>query len=438
MVINPKVVDYIQHYISQGYSIDKIKQFLLANNISEKDIDDAINYINSNTGSNLVINPALELQLRNYIQTQLNSGYNIDLIKNALVSQGFSPNIVNKVVSDLNNVNINVKHEVNISKGTIIGIVASIFIVAVVVFGLFNLNMFSTKESLLDIAINTNAYSFMAGETVSYQLHITNMGSESRFDATIKYLVVDDADSIITRKEETIAVQTTASVTRTIQLPQNIKPGKYYLRAIADYGSNKQAKSSAEFEVVQKVTEKKPITYVPPANNQNPGTGTKPGGTVTRNTSQTFGDVLINVRQIAQTNGEIASANCARLVNDQKDICYSVVADSSQQIYYCDRITGATYKDNCYLAFVMKGNVDVCDKISDNSSKEFCNQLRIVQLMNKYYKENNTEKILELSKQFNPNVYNSNPTVPTYEQVYTEPVTIMDIINTGNETNSSG
>jgi hypothetical protein len=50
--------------------------------------------------------------------------------------------------------------------------------------------------------------------------------------------------------------------------------------------------------------------------------------------------------------------------------------------------------------------------------------------MDKYYKENNTEKILELGKQFNPAIIqNNNPQIQTNEHIYTEPVTVMDIIN---------
>ena len=445
--INPKIVEYIKYYASQGYSIDRIKQFLISNNISPKEVDEAITQFNQSTVP--INNPTLELQIKNYIQTQLNYGYNIEVIKSALIRQGFNSNIINKVANDLNNVNINVKHEVNISKGTIIGVVAAIFIVGLIVFGVLNFSIFKPKESLMDITITNMADSYLPGENINFQIDVTNMGATQKFDSTIKYLIVDDTGKVITRKEETLAVQTTASVNRNIQLPQNILPGKYSLQAISDYG-NKEATSKSEFEVVQKVAEKTPATYTPPTtsdtstdnntintntesniNNNNPS--------IPINTEKTFGEMLTVIRQTAKNNPESAANNCIKLTSaEQKDICYSTVADASQSYNYCDKIVSTEYKDNCYLAFVMNGNVDVCDKITDNSSKTFCQQLHLVQMMDQYSKENNTEKILELSKQFNPSIIqNTNPQVNTYEYTYNEPVSIMDIVNENTPTDNS-
>ena len=437
--INPKIVDYVKYYASQGHSIDRIKQFLLANNIPPQEIDEAIAQVNQSSVP--VNNPTLELQLKNYIQTQLNHGYNVEVIKSALIGQGFNPNVVNKVANDLNNVNINVKHEVNVSRVTIIGIVTAIFIVGLVVFGIFNFSMFKPDESLMDITVSSSAYSYLPGENVNYQIHVTSMGTTQRFDAVIKYLIVDDAGTVITRREETLAVETTTSHNRNLQLPSTVKPGKYYLQAIADY-NNKQAKSSFEFEVVEKVAEKKPITYVPPietkpttpttntpsTNNNNPNIPITP--TVT-SSGKTFGDVLTEVKQIAQSEPESAASNCLKLAStEQKDICFSTLADASKSHAYCDRISKIDYKDNCFLAFAIKENIDVCNKITENASKALCEQLILIQLMDKYYKENNTAMILELSKKFNPSVISSDgPQVQTYEYTYNEPVSIMDIVN---------
>jgi hypothetical protein len=266
------------------------------------------------------------------------------------------------------------------------------------------------------------------------------MGSTQRFDAIVKYVVVDDLDEIITRKQETLAIETTVSVNRNIKLPETIKPGKYYLQVIADY-NNKQAESASEFEVVEKAIEKKPSIYVPPTPIKEPTTNVKqntsknPTITIpsTTNNGKTLGEVLTEARETALDNPQSAANDCARLSSsEQKDICYSTVADSSQESSYCDKISGTTYRDNCYLAFVIKLNLDSCDKITATSDKAFCEQLNLVRLMNKYYEENNTEKILELKEKFNPSVIqNNNPQVQTYEYAYNEPVTIMDIINDG-------
>jgi hypothetical protein len=391
------------------------------------------------------------MQLRNYVQTQLNSGYTIELIKSALIGRGFDPNTVNKIAGELGNAsiqNIHVRHEVNVSKGTIIGIVAMIFIVGLVVYGIFNFSMLKPKEALMDITVSTNTYAYVSGENVNYQLHITNMGSLQRFDALVKCVIVDDAGTVITRKEETLAVETTASVNRNIQLPQNTKPGKYNLQIIADYGRNLVAKSSTEFEVVQKAIDR-PTTYVPPVVStqinestvQSDGHG--PDSESITSTSpnievdKTFGGLLTEVRQGAKSNPGYASNICSKIASiEQKDVCYSVLADESQLSGYCEKVSDIARRDNCYLSFVMKGNVDICDKITDGTSKSFCEQLHIIQLMDKYYRENNTEKIMELSKQFNPDVIKNNPQVQTYEYTYTETATIsiLDVMSDADAT----
>ncbi|MGV8140899.1 MAG: hypothetical protein ACP5NW_00495 [Candidatus Woesearchaeota archaeon] len=411
-------------------------------------MDEAITYFQSSKSSNTNDNSTNpEMQLKNYMQTQLNSGYNIELIKSSLIGAGYDAGMVNKVANDLRNMNINVKHEVSVSKGTIIGIVAVIFIVGLVVYGIFNFSIFKPDEALMDVTVSTNTYAYAPGENINYQLHITNMGSLQRFDAIIKCVIVDDLGNVITRKEETLAVQTTASVNRNIQLPQNTKPGRYNLQIIADYGKNMMAKSSAEFEVIQKSVII-PSTDIPSSggsqteNNDNINTG-QTGGQGTSNTGttgtssnveidKTFGNLLTEVRQTAKNNPELASSTCTKISSiEQRDVCYSVMADSSRMYSYCDKISDDIKKDNCYLSFVMKGNVDICHKILDDTSKSFCEQLHIIQLMDKYYRENNTEKIMELSKQFNPEIIKIDPQVQTYEYTYTETakISISDVMS---------
>ena len=82
--INQKIVEYIKYYSNQGHSIDKIRRFLIANNTPQKDVDEAIEFINKSHQTVLATNPALEMQIKNYIQTQLRNGYAIEIIKNSL------------------------------------------------------------------------------------------------------------------------------------------------------------------------------------------------------------------------------------------------------------------------------------------------------------------------------------------------------------------
>ncbi len=424
----------------------------MTSNIKESDIDEAIKNISS--GNSNSSNQALEQQLRNYIQVQVRNGYSIDILRSTLIGQGFDQGVVGKVINDINNgnVNINVKHEVNFSSKTIIGISIAIILIGIVIYGVFNLGLFQ-NSTLLDISISTDSSAYLAGDNINYQIQMTNMGSQNRFDATVKYIISDDANTVLARKEETLAVETNTRVSRTIQIPQNLQPGKYYLVATADYG-NKQAKSSIEFEVVATEQDKTNAAASQniPANNQNnlpaQGQQNNNGQNTNDNTNQqvvggttiTFGQEIDNIKREALTNPNAAIKDCDS-IGDQEhiEICYSTVAETSQNTNYCEYIKDDSRKDNCYMSFVVAGNTEVCDKITDANNKDFCKQLNIVQQMNEYYKENNTEKILELSKQFNPGVYNSNPQVQTYEYHYNDTVTILAVSTNNNATsNSSG
>jgi hypothetical protein len=163
-------------------------------------------------------------------------------------------------------------------------------------------------------------------------------------------------------------------------------------------------------------------------------TPTTPGTTTASGGKTSFGDSLSIIRQQSLTNPQAAFNNCLKFSNpDQKDICLGEIAYNTNKVNYCDQIGNTQKKDNCYLAFVIGGNTQICDKITDSTTKQYCNQARIVEQMNYYYQQGDTEKVLELSKQFEPAIYNANPTPTNYQNVYNQQSTLNmeDFILTG-------
>jgi len=399
----------------------------------QRDVDEAIAYVSTQNAQ--PFSSPLESQIRNYFQAQSHNGYNVLQIKNSLLNQGYPPIIVNKIAEEFSTVNL--KHEVHFSKGTIIGILLVIIVASISYFSITTLFNKSTT-SLLDVSISTDKYTFNPGDFITFQVHATNMGSKDRFDVILKYTILDESNKAVANKDETIALQTSASLDRNIMIPSSVQQGKYKLQVTASYGSN-NAKSTSEFEVVPKSSIKNNATppIILPQNttitNPNDIPAYVPPATVNTgiNTGKTFGELLSSVKATSKTDPESVVSDCSNLASlDQKYICFSVIADSSESYEYCSRVDNLEYKDNCYLSFVLKGNLDVCQYITDKDNKAFCDQLRLVQLMNQYYQDNDTAKVLELSKEFNPDIYNSNPEIKTYEYTYSEPVTVMDIVNT--------
>jgi hypothetical protein len=127
------------------------------------------------------------------------------------------------------------------------------------------------------------------------------------------------------------------------------------------------------------------------------------------------------IRNETVSDDTLDSKECNKFTSqEQKDVCLSIVADLSQKSIYCTRVQTQKYADNCYLTLVYNGDTNVCEKIVETSLKEFCMQVRIVKQMNAYYRNNETDKVVELNKAFKPNIYNSNPVVIDYTNVYAQ------------------
>jgi hypothetical protein len=422
----------VQDALRKGYDINTVKNWLLKNNANPHELEEVIRLVssqNTNTAQAAYSTPDIEMQLRNYVQQQLRNGYAADMIRMALIRQGHNAFLVDKIINE--NVNINIRHEVHVSGKTIFGIVFSLFLVAGLVYILFFSNLILNKNiPLLDVSIQSNKDTYYPGDIITYNIELISTGTQKRFDANVRYVILDENDAVKKSYSETIAVETRATSSGSITIPTTLNPGRYYLKAIVDYGGETPASSMTEIYITAKEDTGQPEIIIPTGTvRDNTTTTTINTNTNTQQTTtkETFGDTINIVRQQAKINANIAVRICDRSQSqDQKDICYSTVAEASSNSSYCDIITKTTYRDNCYLSFIMTGDTKVCDKIIDNSTKLYCNQIRIVEQMNYYYQQNNTAKILELSKQFEPSIYNSNPAPITYNNEYKQPATIDD------------
>jgi len=65
------------------------------------------------------------------------------------------------------------------------------------------------------------------GEFLPFSVKLINFGLTRRVDVTIKYQVFDSANTEVFSEIETVAVETTASFVKQVQLPDDISPGRY-------------------------------------------------------------------------------------------------------------------------------------------------------------------------------------------------------------------
>jgi len=444
--INQKYIEYVKNAVSQGHDLASIRSFMLKNNMPQSEVDQAIAYISNNTKNatpnNILptqtISP-IEIQLRSYVSTQQSRGYSIDAIKQSLIQQGYSQFLIDKIINQ-NSINIHVKHEV--SGKTLIVVFLGIIILGALGYIFFYTDILGNKElALLDASINIDKSEYNIGDSISYNIELTSMGSKNRFDANINYLVIDSSGKTRKTYSETIAVDTRSSKPGKIPL-DNLPAGSYNLKAIVSYGGSSNAESSVTFDIISPQTASQPDNTKTPTvqtnPNQNPTTNPAPITSPSSGQSNLpdiiqisptdkFGDTLAIIRNQAKNNPATAAANCAKFTSStQKDICYSAVADSSGKPVYCDYIKSVDDKDNCYFAFVIYGNTDVCVKINDSQMNAYCNQVKIVYQMNHYNQIGDTAKVQELYKQWNPTVYNSGIQPKNYDNIYNQPTTLKN------------
>ena len=75
---------------------------------------------------------------------------------------------------------------------------------------------------------------------------------------------------------------------------------------------------------------------------------------------------------------------CSQVPENNKDLCLYRKSESSTDEEFCSQIANIQYR-------------------------QYCEQTIIVNLMNLYYQQNSTEKVLELNARFDPKIYNSRP-----------------------------
>ncbi len=105
------------------------------------------------------------------------------------------------------------------------------------------------RKSLFDIGISLDNKNIKSGQDLGFNLNLFNLGETGRVDAIVEYLIKDFEGNVIAKKEETVAVETRASLNNKFNIPLNLVSGKYSIAAIVKYG-NFSGVSSDTFEVI--------------------------------------------------------------------------------------------------------------------------------------------------------------------------------------------
>ena len=93
----------------------------------------------------------------------------------------------------------------------------------------------SPEDKLLDVKVEPLRETVKAGDKIPLQIDIYNLGQSKKVDVQLNIqLLTVDLDEVIKETEESLAVQTSVSILRTIKIPAYLN-GKYVVKVIAHY-----------------------------------------------------------------------------------------------------------------------------------------------------------------------------------------------------------
>jgi len=92
------------------------------------------------------------------------------------------------------------------------------------------------------------------GEILPISVKLINFGGGQRVDVTIDYQILCSNNVVVFSQSETVAVETTASFVKNIQIPLDLSPGEYIASSKITYeGQEVPATSKFEFTVERKI-----------------------------------------------------------------------------------------------------------------------------------------------------------------------------------------
>jgi len=357
-----------------------------------------------------------------YLQDNLRKGYDSNTLRNFLIKNGHNSRDVDEAIRQA--YGTEVRHTIHFSPTTMISI-AGIFISLVVVSFLF-LNFFNlgTPEMLLDLNLDPVNVNVKAGENVVFISEIDNLGSSKRYDVFLKYELIDIAtNEIVSFKEETRAIETKGSKQIKVNVPLDLEPGNYMLRAIASYNGQKAVATLPveikEGEVIEElVVEEDETIQEEPIEETKEIEETKVEETEDNavdssigNSALTTFETLEKVEKIAKQDklgaekscnelqlqtskdlcfnkmGEVLGdrSYCNKIIDERtKDVCLSNIAQIMDKSEICESISRESRKDNCYMKFVLppKQDYTVCDKVINQYLRQSCESLKQLSKLN--------------------------------------------------------
>lgn len=341
--------------------------------------------------------------LASYIKEQLGKGYDINTIKYHLMKHGYTSAQVDGAMSQTSG-QTEVNHIIHFSPAATAVLVSIVLVLIISGLVFFFVIKEKPPEQLLDIELEGIVTTAEQGSEISFISKLSSLGAKKRYDVVLKHEIISQkTNRILTFKEETKAIETSASFQSKITLPEDAPAGDYILRTIVQYNSQKAiATLPVKIEESEKTTipeVQQPVTEQP---NEEPeetcydqiknqdeektdcggicspcedGTSqpSKETGSIDIDKLSSF-ESLEQIRELAKKNPADAASYCPKFeFQTSKDICYEYVGEESADIRYCEKIQDERTKDICYANVAVKLlNPKLCEEIKKDDRRDNC------------------------------------------------------------------
>ncbi len=434
--VNQALLNGIKTMISQGYTYEQIKSYLLQKGYRENTILSLYNKIKQPQAVQPQQNNNQIIQIVDYIRNMETKGYTFQQIRAFLIQQGYSATLIDQAAANLpqqpqlqqtqtNNITTH-KHEFHLPPKTTIHIIAIFLSVIIVISGAFyfiDFNKNNGSATLLDLTIQAQNTKLYAGDILYFDISVLSMGGERQtFDMILTYSILDRNEMVILREEETIAISTSTKLTKKITTPSDLEPGRYLMKVYSNY-NGRNAISSFEFGVLAKEQPiEDPISGEPLVQEEEIPTNLPPiiNGGEENVEVVSFSDFLDNIIRTSRNNPDVAVRKCQNIREQENiDRCIENVAIEFGKAEICEQIGDTTIRDDCYIAQLINGDLEVCENIINQDVKSNCELIRDLYLIQQY--ENGDTTLDELAIELGIN----------YEVVETVEDDYIEIINLG-------
>ncbi len=343
-------------------------------------------------------------QLTQYIKQLLNSGYDLKQIKDYLFQYGYSVDAVESAVKEVYH-----KPHVAFSKSTIAILTAVVAVIGLSI-GVFLMSSVSKTPELLDVKVNVLTPDIKAGQVLTFNVDIFNMGGKQTYDVELRYEIYDFSNNMLAVKSESVALQTKLSSSATITIPPNTNPGNYLL-SVKAYYNGQTASASSSFNVistsctpdcndkvcgdngcggscgncnnslncennqcVEEVVVPTPVVDKPPADD--PVVDDTPAD-IPRTPNQQASDKLAEIKDLALSDINAAIQECRGYDTDSlTNVCLVSIADKANAFKPCSFISETSEKDQCYINYAMDTkDYTACKEVENSQLKAWCDGL---------------------------------------------------------------